>query len=115
MLLERQNCEWALSQSMLDVINELRSELDELEVEISNRNDHKLQEEVADVFSDVMLLLHVGERDGLVSSRQDIVDRAFAKKMRRKGWVMEGKKVSREEASRIWHEAKKREKNASHP
>ena len=110
MELERVNCEWAASQTMLDLINEIRDELVELEDEILAQNKNDIPEELADVFSDILLLIHIAERDGEISSKEDIVKRAYAKKLRRKGWVLEGKKLSRQEASRIWHTAKKLEK-----
>ena len=109
--LEIINCEWAASQSVIDLIKELRDEINELEHEINKgTNKNHIAEEMADVFSDVLLLIHIAERDQVIDNKEDIFKRAFDKKMRRKGWVWEGKKLSQPEASKLWHEAKRKEK-----
>ena len=50
--------------------------------------DHEnLAEEMADVLSYVLLLIHIAERDNEIVSKDDIGERAFNKKVRRKGWL----------------------------
>lgn len=112
MLLERENCPWATAQTIADIIKEINGELLELTDELVKRpkNDDDFAEELADVFSDVMLLLHIAERDKAIPSIQDIVQKALNKKIRRKGWLLEGKHFSFEEASNYWYSAKELEK-----
>lgn len=112
MLLEREQCPWASTQTITDMVKEIHSELEELEAELTAnpRNGHNLAEEIADVFSDIMLLLHIAERDKQIESKDTIVERALNKKIRRKGWLLEGKKMTRAEASAYWYAAKAEEK-----
>ena len=112
MLLEREKCPWASNQSMADIIQEVTGELLELAEELIKqpRNDDDLAEELADVFSDVMLLLHVAERDNDILNIESIFKKALDKKLRRKGWLLEGKQLTREEASNYWYSAKELEK-----
>ena len=112
MLLERKKCPWASTQTMPDIIQEVTGELLELTEELIKqpKNDDDVAEELADVFSDVMLLLHVAERDNEILSIEDIIKKALDKKLRRKGWLLEGKQLSREEASNYWYSAKELEK-----
>ena len=112
MTLERSICPWLSTQSMQDIISELKSEILELEAEMvkDNPNSTNIAEELADVLSDVLLLMHVAERDIIIKSKEDIVDRAYNKKIRRKGWLLENKQLSLQEASNYWHHAKDMEK-----
>ena len=112
MLLEREKFPWASTQSMADIIQEVTGELLELAEELIKqpRNDDDLAEELADVFSDVMLLLHVAERDNDILNIESIFKKALDKKLRRKGWLLEGKQLTREEASNYWYSAKELEK-----
>ena len=112
MLLEREKCPWASTQTVYDLVKEINGELLELTDELVQKPiDHvNFSEELADVLSDVLLLIHIAERDNEIISKEDIVERAFNKKIRRKGWLLEGKKLSREEASNYWYTAKEKEK-----
>ncbi len=112
MVLEREKCPWATSQTMEDLIREINGELLELTEELikTPKNKNNVAEELADVFSDILLLIHIAERDNQIVSKQDIVQKALDKKLRRKGWLVEGKKLSREEASKYWYSAKESEK-----
>ena len=113
MRIERDNCPWASKQHILDIVQEVHNELEELEEELHKipKNGYDLAEELADVFSDVLLLLHIAERDQEINNKEVIVDRALQKKIRRKGWLLEGKKLSQLEASKYWNSAKEMEKN----
>jgi NTP pyrophosphatase (non-canonical NTP hydrolase) len=115
-LLEREKCPWASQQSILDIINEIKGELAELEEELlkNPKNKFNIAEEMADVFSDVMLLLHVAERDAEIFDRNNIIDLALDKKLRRKGWLLDGKQLSREDASKFWYNAKESEKQKAY-
>lgn len=112
MLLEREQCPWTSTQTMMDLIKEVKGELLELteELLLQPHNDDNIAEELADVFSDVLLLMHIAERDNQITNLQDIVQRALDKKIRRKGWLLEGKKLTREQASNYWYSAKESEK-----
>jgi len=112
MLLEREQCPWASTQSMMDLIKEVKGELVELTEELLQQpqNDNNIAEELADVFSDVLLLMHIAERDNQITGMQDIVQKALDKKLRRKGWLLEGKKLTKEQASNYWYSAKESEK-----
>ena len=112
MLLEREKFPWASTQSMADIIQEVTGQLLELTEELIKqpKNNDDVAEELVDVFSDVMLLFHVEERDNEILSMEDIIKKALDKKLRLKGWILEGKHLNREEASNYWYSAKELEK-----
>ena len=113
MLLEREKCPWASTQDISDMIREVNGELLELVEELIKipKNKEKVTDELSDVFSDVLLLLHIAERDQQIKDIQDVVQKALDKKLRRKGWLLEGKQLTREEASKYWYSAKELEKS----
>ena len=87
MLVEREKCPWASTQAMSDMIREINGELLELVEELISfpNDDERIADEISDVFSDVLLLMHIAERDNHITNIQDIVQKALDKKLRRKG------------------------------
>lgn len=106
MTLEREKCPWVAIQTLKMVIKELRDELLELEHEIETNNKKNIPGELADTFSDIMLLIHIAERDGHIKNRNEIVQLAYDKKIRRKGWILEGKTLNWDESSAYYQKAK---------
>ncbi|WP_129409732.1 MazG nucleotide pyrophosphohydrolase domain-containing protein [Marinitoga lauensis] len=104
-------CPWVKSINLNIMINEASSEIKEIE-EALNKNDlDNLEEEIGDLIYDAFLILKIAERDYNISSHKAI-KRVVSKISNRKPWLFWNKKISREEASKIWQERKKAEKKS---
>lgn len=106
----RKYCPWCSKVTSNEYSEELVKEAQEI-VQAINSNDNKnLQEEIGDLLWDTLTLAIIAEEEGKISARESL--KGVVEKMRkRKPFIFEGKHVSLEEAMKIWHEAKAREKN----
>lgn len=102
------NCPWCREKSPEDFLRALREEMDELEEAFIRKDYANAREELGDVLWDVVMLAQACERDGLFEAG-GVVEGIIGKIGRRKPWLIEGKKVGKGEAERIWNEAKARE------
>lgn len=103
-------CPWVESINLNIMVNEASSEIKEIE-EALNKNDiDNLEEELGDLIYDSFLLLKIAERDYNISTNK-VIKRVVSKISNRKPWLFWDEKISKEEASKIWRERKKAEKN----
>lgn len=102
-------CEWCQSQTSDEHLKKLKEEIQELEDAIKNQDYENAKEEMGDVIWDALILAYIFEREAKFKAK-DSVDNIIKKISNRKPWLIKGEKVSREEAVRIWVEAKAKEK-----
>ncbi|MBI5223705.1 hypothetical protein HY990_04755 [Candidatus Micrarchaeota archaeon] len=102
-------CEWCKDQSSRDYLARLKDEVAELELAFKNNDLKNIEEELGDVLWDTITLAYICEREGKLKS-DAVISGVLAKFARRKPWLIRGEKVSKEEAGRIWVEAKRKEK-----
>ncbi|MEM4367265.1 MAG: MazG nucleotide pyrophosphohydrolase domain-containing protein [Candidatus Anstonellales archaeon] len=103
------NCPWVAERSVEDYIKELESEIKELREEVEKGSNEGIEEEVGDVFWDALMLLYIAHKNRKANKKKAL--RIVAEKIkRRKPWLIEGRKVGKQEAMDIWNAAKKMEK-----
>ncbi|MEK6981670.1 MAG: MazG nucleotide pyrophosphohydrolase domain-containing protein [Candidatus Micrarchaeota archaeon] len=102
-------CEWCNTQTSDMHLVKLKEEITELELAIKNNDLENAKEEMGDVIWDALILAYIFEREAKFKAK-DSVDNVIRKIYNRKPWLLKGEKVSREEAVRIWVEAKAKEK-----
>jgi XTP/dITP diphosphohydrolase len=103
-------CPWVESINLNTMLNEASSEINEIEEAIYKNDIDNLEEELGDLIYDSFLLLKIAERDYNISTNE-VIKRVVSKISNRKPWLFWNKKISKEEASKIWRERKKAEKN----
>ena len=92
-----------------EALNALKEEISELESALGDGDREKILDEVGDVLWTVYIALSVLKRTLGVDYRA-IVERIEDKMRRRKPYIFDGKKVSLEEARRMWRKAKDEER-----
>ncbi len=103
-------CPWVLNRTGIDFINHLKDEISEVESAVEKRDWKNLEEELGDVLWNVLNAIYVCEREGFVDG-EAVFKGIFEKILRRKPFLVDGRKVSAEDAERMWSEAKKKEKS----
>ncbi|NUN11841.1 nucleotide pyrophosphohydrolase [Candidatus Micrarchaeota archaeon] len=109
MELDLKNSSWSKQQDLQSRLIQLKGELEEVEKAIENNDLENLQDELGDVFLDLMAIMVLIEQKKHFQIR-DSLKNAIAKYKRRKGWVFNNEKLSPEEEVNRWNEAKKKEK-----
>ena len=99
-------CPWIAELSFEDILEEVQSEVDEVR---RADNPKELGRELGDLFRDVLLAMIIARRDLGVKPVEKIIQSILDKVRRRKPWVEEGKRVTREEAVMIWNKVKEEE------
>ncbi len=99
-------CPWIAELSFEDILEEIQSEVNEVR---KADNPGELGMELGDLFRDVLLAMIIARRDLGVKPVEKIIQSILDKVRRRKPWVEEGKRVTREEAVMIWNKAKEEE------
>ena|SRR3989344_851223 len=102
-------CNWANRQTVKSYLNELESEVQELKAGIKNNDPENIIEEVADILFDSLVLAKFAEREYNIKI-DTLFERSIQKMRRRKPYIFEKRRVSEEEAKKIWIEAKEKEK-----
>ncbi len=100
-------CPWIAELSFEEILNEIQSEIDEVR---RAEGSEELGGELADLFRDILLAMIIAERDLEVKPVEQLIQAALDKVRRRKPWVEEGKRVTKEEAVAIWNMVKAEEK-----
>ncbi len=109
----RKNCPWQAEQTLDKHKEEFFSEAKEVIAAIEKKDYENLKDELGDVIWDALMIALIAEERHLFKvkdSLQSIID----KMKRRKPYIFDGTKVTKEEATKIWNEAKAREKNDHH-
>ena len=100
---------WVLKRGLAGYCEELNDEAQEV-IEAMNNNDFKnLKEEAGDVLHDWIMLCLIAEKQGLFTM-EDAMDEVLEKMQRRRPYIKENKKVSLDEARKIWKMVKQEEK-----
>jgi len=107
--LDRKNSEWSREHSMEDRLKELQSEVDEIKKALENDDIENLKDELGDALLDLIFMIVIAEEQGLFNGKE-VIDNTVTKIKRRKPWIFNGEKVSKEEENRRWNETKKLEK-----
>jgi len=101
---------WVNKKTLDDYKKELVSEAEELAEALESKDYENLKEEVGDLIWDVFTFASIAEIRGHFTVKEAI-ESVTEKIKRRKPYLADGRKVTAEEARRIWLEVKAREKN----
>jgi len=102
-------CNWANRQTVKSYLLELESEVQELKAGINNNDHENIIEEVADILFDSLVLAKLAEREYNIKI-DTLLEKGIQKMRRRKPYIFEKRRVTEEEAKRLWIEAKEKEK-----
>lgn len=83
-------------------------EINEAQEEYDKWNFSELQSEMWDVLWTLFLLLDKLEDEGKIS-KQEVFEKITTKISNRKSFLLEDREVSKEEAQKIWNDAKRKE------
>lgn len=100
---EMRYCPWVRTVSTKEMVRRLRMEIRELE---KAKSKAEIMEETGDVAMTALKLMFIAAREHGIS-RKEIVRNYYEKMKRRKPHVVEGRKVSNMESTRVWKEAKR--------
>ncbi|MBI2573238.1 hypothetical protein HYV86_05235 [Candidatus Woesearchaeota archaeon] len=114
MELQRRNLvlsEWAQENTLKQRAIQMQEEVEELLTEINRAqpNTQRIKDELGDVLWDCLGTISRAEHEGLFKM-QEVLAHIHTKFAERKPFLIENRKVSREEESRVWHEAKAKQK-----
>src|SRR3989344_5382537 len=101
---------WAKETTFQERIVDLLIEIQEMKVELEKEDYEEFRKEVGDVLWDVLCIIAKAESKKILSI-DTLLPQILEKFKRRKPFLLEGKKVTKEEELRIWSEVKKKEKN----
>ncbi|MBL7057655.1 hypothetical protein ISS09_05225 [Candidatus Woesearchaeota archaeon] len=107
--LDRNNSSWSKENSMTDRFKELESEITEIREALEKEDYENLKDELGDALWDLLFMIIIAEEKGLFHGKE-VIGGAITKLKRRKPYLFEGKKLSKEEESKMWLEVKKKEK-----
>ena len=85
-------------------------EANEVMESIEKKDYKNLKEELGDLLWDVITLAHIAEKEGHFKA-SEIMRSSIEKMKRRKPFLLTDEDVNHEEATKIWLEAKEREKH----
>jgi len=105
----RSNCPWTSRQTIESYAKEAFSEAEEMVKAVEKKDHENLKEELGDMLWDTLMIAHIAEQQGLFTAKE-IMQSIVEKIKRRKPYLFEGRKVTIEEAGRIWEEVKAKEK-----
>lgn len=105
----RKYCPWAKEQTTDSYAKSILEEGEEVLQAIENENDDNLQEELGDVFWNLLLTMHIAEQEGKVNSKK-VIEGVIDKFRRRKPFIFEERTLPIEKVKKMWYEAKAKEK-----
>jgi isopentenyldiphosphate isomerase/NTP pyrophosphatase (non-canonical NTP hydrolase) len=100
---------WIRDAGVEGYVKHLNEEAKEVLEATEKREYTNLKDELGDILSCWLILCKLGEEHKLFSA-SEVITGAIEKAKRRRPYVLEGKKVSKEEAYRIWQDVKLKEK-----
>lgn len=106
----KNGCPWDKAQTIVSLKEDLISEIKEIKKAIENKNYKNLKEELGDLLWGIVLISQVANEEGLFSIKEVLKD--LKKKIIRRHPHVFGnlKAKTPEEAIKIFHEVKRREK-----
>ncbi|PLV59097.1 MazG nucleotide pyrophosphohydrolase domain-containing protein [Thermotoga sp. KOL6] len=102
-----QKCPWLEKQSLYDLLQALSSEIEEIKKALDEKDLDNLEEEIGDLIYDAFLVGVVAKRDYGINLDNSI-KRVVKKISHRKPWLFWERRISLEEAEKIWRERKKK-------
>ena len=102
--------EWIVHNGLETYCNGILDESKELLDAFRNKDSENIKEELGDILMNTIIACILAEKEGIGSSR-DIINNAISKIKRRRPYIEENRKVSKEESVKIWMDVKKEEKN----
>jgi uncharacterized protein YabN with tetrapyrrole methylase and pyrophosphatase domain len=105
----KDKCPWVKEQSVESYAKEALDEIREVLEAIEKKDYENLKEELGDLLWDILMIAHMAE-DGNLFKVEDIMQSIVEKMKRRKPYIFEKKEVTLEEAEKIWHGVKAKEK-----
>jgi tetrapyrrole methylase family protein / MazG family protein len=103
------SCPWTKEQSVESYGKELLSEAQEIKEALEKQDYQNLKEELGDLMWDLLMVSHLAQDAGHFKV-EEVFQNVIEKMKRRKPYIFEGKKITTDEAARIWQEVKKQEK-----
>ena len=101
---------WSQSEGLEGYAKTLEHETEELKDALKKKDTKNLKNELGDILWIWTHMCLFAEQDGLFTM-EEIMQHNMQKMKRRKPYLAEGRKVSREEALELWNTEKEREKN----
>jgi uncharacterized protein YabN with tetrapyrrole methylase and pyrophosphatase domain len=101
---------WIRNKKLGGFVDALKEETNEVIEAYQKKDFENLKDELGDILSCWLISCKLAEEQGLFNA-QDVINSAIAKSIRRRPYILENKKVDKDEAYRIWQEAKLKEKN----
>ncbi len=111
MKVNRKNCPWVKEKDLNEYVMQLDGEVQELQDAFKKKDFENFKEELGDVFIDFVMLMIIAEEKGICTVKE-CMQLGMEKIKRRKPWLLTDKKVTVEEALKIWKEVKQHEKNS---
>lgn len=99
-------CPWCSQKTSKEYLSYLLSEIEELRKGIENNDSKNISEELGDIFWTYLVLMSLCEKEFGIN-KTEVMEMIVRKIEKRKPWLIESKKVTFEEAERIWNAAKK--------
>lgn len=100
---------WTRNQTSEKYVNEVLSEVNELMKAINSSDNKHIQEELGDVFWDILMLILIAEEEGKVNSKE--VLKSVAEKIKRRApHIFDGRSITIKEEEMTWFKAKEKEK-----
>ncbi|MBN2367592.1 nucleotide pyrophosphohydrolase [Candidatus Woesearchaeota archaeon] len=100
---------WIIEKGLEGYGKEVVDEAEEIVEANLKRDNENLKEELGDVLSEVIIMCKLAEKRGIFEMK-DVIRSAIEKIKRRRPYVLTGKKVSMDEAVKLWYDAKAKEK-----
>lgn len=100
---------WVKERGLLGYASEIKDEVEEMIFEVKAKDYEKLKDELGDVLMDWLQLVVLAEGEGHFK-KEDIIQNTMNKWTRRKPYLENNQKVTKEEARKFWKEAKEKEK-----
>lgn len=110
--LDRQNSEWSREITLTGRAKETQKEVQEMIAGLEKEDFNNFKEEVGDVLWDLLALMVIAEEENILNTKE-VIEKIITKIKRRKPWLLEGKKLSKEEEYKLWQEIKEDERNRS--
>jgi tetrapyrrole methylase family protein/MazG family protein len=101
---------WVARKGLEGYTHEIKKEVDEAIQAFDDNDFEHMKEEMGDVLHDWAHAVILAEREGRFTM-EDVLKEITLKMERRRPFLKEGRKVGAEEASRIWKEAKEKERS----
>jgi nucleoside triphosphate diphosphatase len=102
-------CPWCDKQTVKSYIGKIQDEVDEANEALQNEDYEELKGELGDIFWNTLMTMLIAEKEGWFKP-EDSIKHLIEKMKQRKPFLLTDEKVSLEEAERLWHTAKAKEK-----